>query len=144
MWLFRSLRDNQRGAVLVEAAFVLPMLIMLTVGIWSTARAWNIHNVLDHAAREGARHGATVDPWDGGSSTQTIIDTELGASSVAPANVSRCVYEGTGTSCGVTATTSEHKVIVQLSHPNVELNFVFFRFNVTLQAAAVARWEGDV
>lgn len=127
----------------MEAAFVLPMLIMLAVGIWSTARAWNIHNVLDHAAREGARHGATVVPWDGGTDSQTVVNAELGASSVSSANVTSCIYQGTGTSCGVTGTTSDPKVIVQLTHPNVELNFVFFRFDVTLRSAAIARWEGS-
>ena len=55
----RRLRED-RGAALVEAALVLPMLLMLTFGIWTTARAWNVHNVLDHAAREAARYAATT------------------------------------------------------------------------------------
>lgn len=129
----------------MEAAFVLPMLIMLAVGIWSTARAWNIHNVLDHAAREGARHGATEVPWDSAAQTdvQQVVSAELGASRVSSANVTSCIYQGTGTDCGVTGTTNDPKVIVQLTHPNVELNFVFFRFDVTLRSAAIARWEGS-
>ncbi|NIN10359.1 MAG: pilus assembly protein, partial [Gemmatimonadales bacterium] len=51
-------RREDRGAALVEAALVMPLLLMLTLGIWATARAWNVHNVLDHASREAARFGA--------------------------------------------------------------------------------------
>ena len=57
---FGRLPREERGAALVEAALVLPMLLMLTFGIWTTARAWNVHNVLDHAAREAARYAATL------------------------------------------------------------------------------------
>ena len=58
--LSRRWPGDERGAALVEAALVLPMLLMLTFGIWTTARAWNVHNVLDHAAREAARYAATT------------------------------------------------------------------------------------
>ena len=57
-------RRQERGAALVEMALVLPLLIMLLLGIFAAARGWQVHNVLDHAAREAARYGATLDPWD--------------------------------------------------------------------------------
>ena len=50
---------TDRGAALIEAAMVLPILLRLTFRIWATARAWNVHNTIDHAAREAARFGAT-------------------------------------------------------------------------------------
>jgi Flp pilus assembly protein TadG len=140
MW--RKFRDNQRGAVLVEAAVVFPLLIMLTVGIWTTSRAWNIHNVLDHAAREGARHGATVDPWDGGSEAQTVIQQELSVSSVNPDNVATTIDQGNAPGCAG-ASTGVPDVEVCLTYSGYQLNFVFFSFPVTLDANAVARWEGD-
>ncbi|MGH8935042.1 MAG: TadE/TadG family type IV pilus assembly protein [Acidimicrobiia bacterium] len=129
--------------MLVEAAVVFPLLIMLTVGIWTTARAWNIHNVLDHAAREGSRHGATVVPWDGGGAAQTVISEELQASAVNSGSVQTCIYQGTGTDCGVGSTTSDAKVIVGLMYPDYRLSFVFFSFTVDLRAAAISRWEGS-
>jgi Flp pilus assembly protein TadG len=52
--------QRSRGAAIVEAAIIMPLLLLLTFGIWTTARAWNVHNVLDHASREAARFGATT------------------------------------------------------------------------------------
>ncbi|MGH9168160.1 MAG: TadE/TadG family type IV pilus assembly protein [Acidimicrobiia bacterium] len=150
MW--RKVRDNQRGAVLVEAAVVFPLLIMLTVGIWTTSRAWNIHNVLDHAAKEGARHGATAANedglWDANSavSVRQVIERELQASAVNPSSVSMCIeyQEAGGDPCGLGDTTSDPKVQVTVTFPGHRLNFVFFGFTVDLRGAGVSRWEGDL
>jgi Flp pilus assembly protein TadG len=55
---------RERGAAVVEMAFVAPLLIILLLGIFTVARAYNVKNTMDHAVREGARFGATIDPWD--------------------------------------------------------------------------------
>ncbi|HEX6328346.1 MAG TPA: TadE/TadG family type IV pilus assembly protein [Jiangellaceae bacterium] len=47
-----------RGAVMVELALVLPVLLMLLVGIIEFGRAYNLQLTLQSAAREGAREAA--------------------------------------------------------------------------------------
>ena len=49
----RSARD--RGAVMVELAFILPILVMLLVGIIEFGRAYSAQVSIQGAAREGAR-----------------------------------------------------------------------------------------
>lgn len=53
-------RSGERGAGLVELALSLPILIVLLLGTITSALALNDDIQLTHAAREGARHGATV------------------------------------------------------------------------------------
>lgn len=156
-WFGRLKRREDRGAALVEAALVLPLLLMLTLGIWTTARAWNVHNTLDHAAREAARFGATEVPWNDGGNTPTcgnvtseeavrcIADQELQAASIAPTDVaSVCIDKADpgNNPCGLGA-TSTPQVAVVLEWQNYPLDFVFFSFNVNLRVSAVARWEGS-
>jgi Flp pilus assembly protein TadG len=54
-------RDD-RGAVMVEFALVLPILMVLLLGIISGGMAIHQHQRVGHAAREGARYAARVHP----------------------------------------------------------------------------------
>ncbi len=49
---------RERGAALVEAAIVLPLLALLVFGLAEFARAFNTQVTLTHAAREGVREYA--------------------------------------------------------------------------------------
>lgn len=49
---------KERGAVAVEMAIVLPLLLLILLGIIEFGRAYNIQVSLTQAAREGARHAA--------------------------------------------------------------------------------------
>ncbi len=51
---------RERGAALVELAIALPVLTMLLLGTFTSGMAVNDDLQLTHAAREGARYGATV------------------------------------------------------------------------------------
>jgi len=54
----RSLRQrmvNEKGAELVEFAFILPLLLVIIAGIWDFGRAYRINQAITNAAREGAR-----------------------------------------------------------------------------------------
>jgi Flp pilus assembly protein TadG len=54
---------QERGAALVEAAIILPILLLVVFGIVAFARAYNAKTTLTHAAREGVRELAiTGDP----------------------------------------------------------------------------------
>ncbi len=155
----------ERGAALVEAALVLPMLLMLTFGIWTTARAWNVHNVLDHAAREAARYAATTPdslglmdpiargeilaariPWSDVSGCSAIIQggavvesSTAGAGiTVADATPAYCVP--LGGSAGQDPTTDD-RAQVRLTVRGFRLDFILFSFKVDLTAQAVSRIE---
>ena len=52
-WLHRV--RGERGAALVETAFVLPIMLLVCVGILEFGRAYQTWQVVTNAAREGAR-----------------------------------------------------------------------------------------
>jgi Flp pilus assembly protein TadG len=49
------LRRDDRGAALLEMAFTLPMLLLISVGILEFGRAFQTWQIVTNAAREGAR-----------------------------------------------------------------------------------------
>jgi Flp pilus assembly protein TadG len=46
---------SERGAALVEAAMIMPMILLISVGIFEFGRAYQTSQILTNAAREGAR-----------------------------------------------------------------------------------------
>lgn len=54
---FSSLRrsDSERGTALLEAAIIMPLVIMLIFGLVAFGRAYNAKITATHAAREGVR-----------------------------------------------------------------------------------------
>ena len=46
---------SERGAALIEAAITIPLLLLISVGIFEFGRAWQTSQVLTNAAREAAR-----------------------------------------------------------------------------------------
>ena len=55
---------NQRGAALLETAITLPLILLITVGIFEFGRAYQTWQVLTNAAREGARIACLPDYTD--------------------------------------------------------------------------------
>jgi hypothetical protein len=53
---------TQKGQALVELALILPVVLLLVVGMLEFARAWNLHQVMTDAAREGARRAVLANP----------------------------------------------------------------------------------
>ena len=49
------LRKNERGAALLETAITIPIILLISVGIFEFGRAYQTWQVLTNAAREGAR-----------------------------------------------------------------------------------------
>jgi Flp pilus assembly protein TadG len=56
--------DSERGAVLVEFAFVFPIIVMLLFGLLSGGLAWNQNLAVSQGVRVGARYGATLPTTD--------------------------------------------------------------------------------
>lgn len=59
------------GQALVEFALITPFLLLFLLGIIEFGRAWNEHQVLTDATREGARQAAVFDS-DGGVTQDSI------------------------------------------------------------------------
>jgi Flp pilus assembly protein TadG len=64
----RAAAHGESGQALAEVAIALPLLLLMLIGIWEFARAYQIQQVVVNAAREGARivvlptaSGGTVD-----------------------------------------------------------------------------------
>lgn len=51
-------RSARRGVVAVEAAVIMPVLIILMFGLWEVGRLIQVTQVVTNAAREGARYAA--------------------------------------------------------------------------------------
>lgn len=51
----RSHLGSERGQALLETAFVLPIILLVSIGIFEFGRAYQTVQVLTNAAREGAR-----------------------------------------------------------------------------------------
>ncbi|MET4621495.1 Flp pilus assembly protein TadG [Arthrobacter sp. 2762] len=70
-------KKKERGAVAVEMAILLPLLLLILIGIVEFGRVLNVQVSLSEAAREGARYAA-VHYQDGG------LDVEGTALAAAP------------------------------------------------------------
>ena len=83
---------KERGAALLEAAITIPMLLLVSVGIFEFGRAYQTWQVLTNAAREGARLAVLPDPTPGVVESrvmQYMQDGQLGAASSASITVNR-------------------------------------------------------
>lgn len=55
---------NQRGAALLETAITIPIVLLITVGVFEFGRAYQTWQVLTNAAREGARVSVLAESTD--------------------------------------------------------------------------------
>jgi Flp pilus assembly protein TadG len=69
----KRVRLGERGQALVEFALILPVILLVMVGMLEFARAWNLHQVMTDAAREGARRAAIQDTQSGNPQTQDSV-----------------------------------------------------------------------
>ena len=65
-------RSQQTGAELVEFGLILPLLLMLLLGMFWMARAYNVYQTITRAAREGARYAVLPSCASCGN---TMVDT---------------------------------------------------------------------
>jgi hypothetical protein len=99
----RSRRDGDDGAVLVEFALVLPLLLLMLLGIITGGLAYNQRLQVTHAVREGARYGATVpalQDWNSGtwaSNVQALV-VERSAGDLDGSQVCVALVEGASAS----------------------------------------------
>jgi Flp pilus assembly protein TadG len=58
-------RNSERGAAIIETAITLPLLLLVSVGIFEFGRAFQTWQVMTNAAREGARVAVLPNPVAG-------------------------------------------------------------------------------
>jgi Flp pilus assembly protein TadG len=80
---------SEKGAALIEAAVTVPIILLISVGIFEFGRAYQTQQVLTNAAREGARlaviEGSTdadvrtrVNAYLTGGGLKTLADGQIG------------------------------------------------------------------
>lgn len=105
---WRGPRDH--GAVVVETALMLPILLLLLFGIIEFGRLYNAQISLTHAAREGVREYVITGDAAQGSSTAIAAVPNLGASDLTVALSTTCDPEDdavVGTAITMTVTYTD-------------------------------------
>jgi Flp pilus assembly protein TadG len=116
-------RDD--GQALVEFALIMPFLLLFLIGIIEFGRAWNEHEVLTDATREGARVAAVWNPDATAADVDNAVLAILAANHMDP-DKAKITKPGWDDDTGADVT-------VTVTYP---YQFVFF--------GALARWAlGD-
>lgn len=115
----RLRRDD--GAALIEAAFTLPLMLFVCIGILEFGRAYQAWQVVTNASREGAR--IAVLPGMNDTAVTARVKTYLEAGALDKAGVTSIVIQrNTTVSIGGTNTASASKVTV-----NYPFEFMVFQ-----------------
>ena len=112
----KALGRDDRGQALVEFALIMPFLLLFLVGIVEFGRAWNQHQVITDAAREGARKAVVFDASVTVDTVENTIKRALAAAGINPAGA-------TITGQGTWLLDSNQNATVSISLP---YRFIFF------------------
>ncbi|MCZ2403968.1 pilus assembly protein [Paenarthrobacter sp. Z7-10] len=107
-------RNSERGAVAVELALVLPVLLLLVLGIMEFGRAYNVQISASQAAREGARYVA-VNYSTAGFSAATARTTALSSAPGLPAGSTVTITYTSASGATVPVCTSGSRVKVTVA-----------------------------
>ena len=146
---------SERGAVFLEFALVLPLLMSLVLGIYTGGQAYTNKIGLVEAVREGARYGASLTMGNDSNALATwesrvrnrVVDASGGNVAAGDVCVAWALPSG-GAACGLSdppGASNEpttHLVKVSATKP-AKLEFFFFTKQTTLQSKLVARFERD-
>ena len=105
----RALRHNDspmcardRGAIMVELAFILPILVMLLVGIIEFGRAYSAQVSIQGAAREGARSLALS---ESSGAVDAAVQGAAGSAQVTSVTKAACPGGSTGSTTAYATVT---------------------------------------
>jgi hypothetical protein len=146
------------GAAMVEMAFIFGILIMLLVGVVTSAIAFGQKNQIENAAREASRYGATLKPMDLGqvllvarNAAQGNLDGDVEGQYICVAHLSEFSgwqkLEQTGGGAPIPGSgecysddLSGKRVQIETGRDS-EINAGLFSIDFTLNASATARYE---
>jgi len=151
---------QDRGAAMVEMAFIFSILVMLLIGVVTSAIAFGQKNSVENAAREASRYAATYpgpvdNTWLGTvrdvarSAAQGNLDTGVDGYYICVAHtgsgqklVDTNLTTPPTTPAGACYTDGLSDSRVQVvARRNTQINAAFFSVDVTLNAPATARYE---
>jgi Flp pilus assembly protein TadG len=148
------MRRGEQGANLVEAALVIPLLILILAGIVDLGRTFYNYISIANAAREGARAGArlscypgstTVDAAQRATYRQTIVDSVF--NELTGTNIDTAALQFTlSPDPQVTNTCPKgaQKVVVTLSYPeDMILTSIIGASTINLTATASMSRMGE-
>jgi Flp pilus assembly protein TadG len=101
---------SDRGTALLEMALTLPLLLLVSIGIFEFGRAYQYEQVLTNAAREGARVAVLQGQPDG--AVQARVSAYLTAGQIANPSSATVSVAQTQVSIGGAATVPGSKVTV--------------------------------
>ena len=157
----RKIWRDARGAELLEFALVLPVLMMLLLGIFWVARAYNLYETMTRAAREGARVAVApaCSACSGGGqlpandAVASAVQSSMTSFALDPGQVACGTCSGTcyGSAPAIcyqnnvvlnpSTTPKEHGVIVSFTYPfQMQIPFVPMSA-ITLSTSAQMRQE---
>jgi hypothetical protein len=147
---------------MVEMAFVLTLLVMLLVGVTTSAIAFGQNNTIENAAREGSRYGATLPgPVDTGwlrdvrdvtrASGLGELDASVDGQFICVAHYDGSAWsrltdtggvEATGASdCFSDSLPSDQARVQIVTGRDTTINGVVFAKDISLEGQAAARYE---
>jgi len=114
-------RNEERGAALVEFALILPVLVMFVFGIVEFGRAYSARIQLTAAVRDGARAAAL--------GNDAVAATRAGAPGLRAADLSVSYTSSPGSSCtgasSTTTTTSLSSTTTTIPTATVTATYLF-------------------
>jgi Flp pilus assembly protein TadG len=145
----------RRGAALVEAALVLPVVLMFLFGILEYGRYVMMRQVLTNAAREGARYAQihtqplTVGSTTSGNTTTDVtnrINQALAGQKLSGQTVSIYAADSVGNNIGIWNNAQNgQSVCVEIngSYPVIVSQLLFMPISIPVTAKAVMRTESN-
>lgn len=166
-FLGQTTRQQDRGAAMVEMAFIFSILVMLLLGVVTSAIAFGQKNSVENAAREASRFAATYPPpdnntdvanWDewlekvrdvARAAAQGDLDSSVDGQYICVA------HTGTGEKLEDTNGSPNHtsgtcytdgltdRRVQVVARRDTQINAALFSVDVTLNAPATARYERE-
>ena len=138
------LRKNERGAALIETAITIPIILLISVGIFEFGRAYQTWQVLTNAAREGARIAILAEKTD--ADVQSAVQNYMKNGGLpqwagATVNIDRNVAMGPNTASQITVNYPFQFMVlngvIKLVTPSSKTGSP-----ITMQSVALMRNEG--
>ncbi len=151
----RADKRARRGAALVEAALVLPLVLMFLFGILEYGRYVMMRQVLTNAAREGARYAqihtqpVTVNSTTSGNATAdvtNVINKALAGQKLSGQTVSIYAADSQGNNVGSWNNAQIGQCVcveIQGNYPVIVSQLLFMPVSIPVTAKSVMRTESN-
>ena len=143
----RSPTKDRRGATLVETALVLPVCFLLVLGLFDFCRLLMVREVIDNAAREGARYATVSTATVNSAAVQSLVQNYLAGQLPSSATIQVYLVDpATGANLGDWTTAQLGQAIavqIQANYTPMLSKFSFLPVTVPLTATAIMRSEAN-